>query len=613
MSYLKPYDKSELGDTSRLSVFLSELPLFNMFSFQKWERWVGVQLKDQTYLDGDDEYSGLLSLFDNPVERMHQELYTNSDAEESEEELSLKSWTGNAYQCLQPQLFLPQVVPKIVFPVGISNLGNTCYMNSLLQCLVAWDELEKYIKNGMKWHGMSRSSSIVDDAEPDYKYFKLNNSHIAEHNILQSFIDAFYCLKDGEREDDKIVSFYDHLCEKFTYIFEQEDSHELLMVIFNLFNEFFKKQTLYQPRLDFMRGIKDWVVQAKQGQNKQKSQDNKEKKLTEESFKSSISTMSSSLILQSKVSDSKDTRKTDENISELLDSSVLSGFEGITNPFTGIFHSQFTCLECGDYTWSKHEIRYVVSITCKFPTIEQNIQNEMQREKIEGYRCVKCVIRETLESIRSIRQYHSVNELEQFQMLLEEFNNKKEVDEDEFMKAFNSFRIKSQINDEYIRLATPSSTIIRDTFLTKAPKILWIHINRLSDFDPFGNIIKNNKFIKFPQILKLNNCFGDQFCQQYELKSVAEHFGGSGGGHFTAMRKINWKTDNIKKANFDESKASKSKSYIDLMSDYSESGINIQNPGTWVSANDENIRFVSLHEVLSRNAYMIFYERIQTD
>jgi len=79
------------------------------------------------------------------------------------------------------------------------------------------------------------------------------------------------------------------------------------------------------------------------------------------------------------------------------------------------------------------------------------------------------------------------------------------------------------------------------------------------------------------------------------------------------MRKINWKTDNIKKANFDESKASKSKSYIDLMSDYSESGINIQNPGTWVSANDENIRFVSLHEVLSRNAYMIFYERIQTD
>lgn len=128
--------------------------------------------------------------------------------------------------------------------------------------------------------------------------------------------------------------------------------------------------------------------------------------------------------------------------------------------------------------------------------------------------------------------------------------------------------------------------------------------------DHFGNLVKNSKFIKFPQILKLSRCFGEQYTHQYELKSVAEHIGGSYGGHYVAMRKMNWRTDKRNhEMESNESKLSHSKSYMELMDDYSESGINIQNPGTWVLANDEYIKFITLQEVLSTKAYMLFYER----
>ena len=55
-------------------------------------------------MDGDEEYSGILSVFDNPIEK---NLFNYAD------------------QSDVPQYFLPQNVSQIVFPTGMSNLGNT--------------------------------------------------------------------------------------------------------------------------------------------------------------------------------------------------------------------------------------------------------------------------------------------------------------------------------------------------------------------------------------------------------------------------------------------------------------------------------------------------------
>lgn len=91
-------------------------------------------------------------------------------------------------------------------------------------------------------------------------------------------------------------------------------------------------------------------------------------------------------------------------------------------------------------------------------------------------------------------------------------------------------------------LVKPTAKITREFSITKAPKIFCLHLNRLADFDPYGNICKNNKFIKFPQILNLGNIFGSQNTHVYQLKSVVEHYGGANSGHYVTMRKVNWTT-----------------------------------------------------------------------
>lgn len=103
------------------------------------------------------------------------------------------------------------------------------------------------------------TDSINFSSESDTDYFNLRDDKIEEYNILKAFVDAYYSLKTGSKDHENISQFYSQLCEKFTYIFEQEDAHELLMVIFNMFNNYAKKQTLYKPRLQYMKVLKSLV------------------------------------------------------------------------------------------------------------------------------------------------------------------------------------------------------------------------------------------------------------------------------------------------------------------------------------------------------------------
>ena len=290
-----------------------------------------IKFMNEEYTDEDEEYNGLASIFDNCDEGV---------------------WPSY----------------NIVFPVGIPNLGNTCYMNALFQSLISCEELEKYIKvfhDHMYKSGYSHGSEDEDnistsDSESDAEYFTLENSKFEEHKILKSFIDAYYALKNGERSCEAIVKFYDHLCEKFTYIFEQEDAHELLMVIFNLFTEYAKKQTLYRPRLAYMKVIKYLCNLS----GTEAIKDEKESAFDEEKLKASLSTNSSSIILtDQKCQTFKRFADTEKNLEAKLHAGVRTGFEGLTNPFTAVYASRFHCLECRDYSWTTHEIRYVLTVS----------------------------------------------------------------------------------------------------------------------------------------------------------------------------------------------------------------------------------------------------------
>lgn len=91
MSYLRPFEREGYS-------------IFGFFGRKQNEKTVGAKFRGVHYVDGDEEYTGILSIFDNPIE---------------------KNLFNYANQLEVPQYYLPQNIPQIVFPTGMSNLGNT--------------------------------------------------------------------------------------------------------------------------------------------------------------------------------------------------------------------------------------------------------------------------------------------------------------------------------------------------------------------------------------------------------------------------------------------------------------------------------------------------------
>jgi ubiquitin carboxyl-terminal hydrolase 2 len=50
-------------------------------------------------------------------------------------------------------------------PAGLRNIGNTCFMNSILQCVIATPYLHHYFTSAFKSEKHSRRTSLADAFE----------------------------------------------------------------------------------------------------------------------------------------------------------------------------------------------------------------------------------------------------------------------------------------------------------------------------------------------------------------------------------------------------------------------------------------------------------------
>ena len=325
------------------------------------------------------------------------------------------------------------------------------------------------------------SQSTSADSDNDSDYFRMEYSTDDDHYLLKAFIEAYSGLKNGDTDMDKVTTFYDHLCDQFTLIFEQEDAHELLMCIFGFFTDYAKKQTKMAPSLEHMRELK-WMVKSRNiGEEISKSEEIA--KSEGDRLVESTTTLASSLRSNSnmKFSDKiKDDTDLSSKVYGLMNSkfAIRSGFEGLVNPFTSILTSKFTCLQCQDYTWEKHEMRYVLTVPVKGSTLEENIVKDMKCEIIDDYQCIKCTIKQTLGRIQDIRTHYgeslpdirSLVLMEQ-ELLLQKYNNLDTIDEDQFDTEIKNFALKKQNNRHMTKLSKPKCRITREHSLTKAPRI----------------------------------------------------------------------------------------------------------------------------------------------
>eukprot|EP00026_Physarum_polycephalum_P004517 Phypoly_transcript_04538.p1 GENE.Phypoly_transcript_04538~~Phypoly_transcript_04538.p1 ORF type:complete len:602 (-),score=82.40 Phypoly_transcript_04538:276-2081(-) len=99
--------------------------------------------------------------------------------------------------------------------VGLKNLGNTCYLNSVLQSLASSSSLRKYLEYGRNTHGKQPLTEALHETIEE-----LNNQHAQVHAV------------EPPRSLLKVPPISAMLNTK-----EQQDAHELMQLIMNILDD----------------------------------------------------------------------------------------------------------------------------------------------------------------------------------------------------------------------------------------------------------------------------------------------------------------------------------------------------------------------------------------
>ena len=122
--------------------------------------------------------------------------------------------------------------------VGLSNLGNSCYLNSALQCLFHIPELEQYFTKTVVYDGKQYDNQYC----VQHKYFPKNRSNVLTEfgNQYQKLVSAVSDSRDNR--PIRPISFR-RVLSVFKPVFrtaQQQDAHECLILILDKLHESLK-------------------------------------------------------------------------------------------------------------------------------------------------------------------------------------------------------------------------------------------------------------------------------------------------------------------------------------------------------------------------------------
>ncbi len=388
-------------------------------------------------------------------------------------------------------------MPKIGL-AGFRNIGNTCYMNSVLQLILHCKPIISFLvensDSNAKYLDYIERAAVLNVSEKYRKEHKLPKEF--SFNVKRASVDEFIeesivkqlaiiinlIIKKG---NSKIVptEFKTVLENKIKMFkgYQQHDAHELLLQLLDtLFDETgVESEPVINNIPDTINRYLELLADIKKELSQEQDIENKKKIILKlDNFK-----------------------KLNKNIVNRYDGLLFmtNEYKKKYNPMIYQIKSfninTITCSVCNNFN-SNFETNTILTIPVK-STIEESLNAYIKPDNIDDYNCSSCQCK---------------------------------------------------------RQATKKVKIF------KTPMVLFLHLKRFRQMGN-GRFIKDDRFVEIPRILDLNPYCDHEIMPEtnltnkYILKGISNHHGGLGGGHYTAdcaglLDSDNW-------YNFDDSHVSR--------------------------------------------------------
>lgn len=446
---------------------------------------------------------------------------------------------------------------------GIKNLGNTCFLNVVLQSLVSLRSFHAYVRSGSS--GTLTKRPLTDALSKSMEVLS-KPSQVAYDPT--SMITAVPVLQN-------------------TFASGQHDPEELLHHLMAI--------------LDDEKGDK---------QNDEQQKENR----------STTSTSSD----QRKESGFEEERRGKRNEAEEEgdEEEGMKRRKGLRNPFYGRLVSSIKCLSCNTERTQAHkfmDISLAIPNTIGPPSLDNCLEHFTSPESLTGVRCDHCI------DVRRAYREHGKWSIEEERSSRHPSHNPHNSNlknpspstdgapPPPLPAAAAGWHTKLQWRTKLQASGIIESTLLPgvDTWVNdakrnkatkmlvidKTPGALCLHIQRLVTQAGLSQttFVKRPDKVQFKPVLQLSKACSQE--SRYSLVAVIVHHGSETGGHFTVYRKLfSRRLQQLASRDYDK-----------FIEEWEE---NVKTErGDWVHISDEVCRQVEEENVLQAPAYMLFYEK----